>query len=239
MSVLDFDFNMARAITEQLVEQFDQMTAGPLTADATAAARSEPGVYLLFLDNVLVYVGKSDGDLQGRLERHRRTLTGRKNITIDQMSFKAIHIHSNWSALTTEASLIRHYGQTAWNFSGFGSNDPGRRRDDTAVPPDSFDGRYPIDPDFAVTCDAGEFAASELLSRLKGDLPYLLRYQSVGDDDCQIRLAGGNSTARLLLQQIAAGLGDEWQVTALPGRLLMYKERRQYDHGEVIWPTTQ
>lgn len=236
MSVQDFDFNMARAITEQLVEQFGRMSAGELSPEAVLNARSEPGVYLLFLDGDLVYVGKSDRDLRGRLERHRRTLIGRKYITIDQIAFKAIHIHPNWSALTTEASLIRHYRGTSWNTSGFGSNDPGRNRDLTAVPADSFDGRFPIDPDFPVEIRPGQFLASELLGQLKAGLPYLLRYQQLGTEDCSISFEGGRVSARVLLQRIASQLGDHWQVTALPGRILMYRERQEYPHGEVIWP---
>ncbi len=212
------------------------MDAGALTSEALQSARAEPGVYQLFLDDTLVYVGKSDGSLQGRLDRHRKALTGRQNVTIDSITFKAIHIHPNWSALTTEAALIRHYGRTAWNSSGFGSNDPGRRRDDTAVPDSSFDGMYPIDPGFRTAIPSGTYSAGELLSRIKSELPYLLRYEQAAVGEVDVAVPSDDMPAGALVALIASNLEGDWQATALPGRLLLYRERRDYRHGERLWP---
>lgn len=241
MSVRDFDLDLARAITEQLVETFEQMPASSLTAEALAESRDVPGVYQLYVKELIVYVGKSDSSLRNRLARHMWALTGRMNISIGEVTFKAIHLSRNWSALTTEAALITHFGRTPWNNSGFGSNDPGRNRDNTAVPADSFDGMFPIDPDVGVQVAPGEKTVEELLGQLKEHLPYLLRYGTSAAEREELRatkvvVPQGQTTARGLLLLAARALPNGWQATILPGRMLFYRERATYTAGQVIWP---
>ncbi len=239
MSIRDFDLDLARAITEQLVEHFGAMPSSSLASEEIARARKEAGVYQLYQSDVLVYVGKSDKDMVGRLERHRSTLTGRQNISLDEMSFKGVHISQNWSALTTEAALITHFGNTTWNNSGFGSNDPGRRRDNTAVPPDSFDGMYPIDPGYGIQLESGEQSAASILSAMKRQLPYVLRYDTTGQncDELEtslITIDQRRITAGEALRLVARGLPTGWQATLLPGRMLLYHETRSYPTGEIM-----
>ena len=41
--------------------------------------------------------------------------------------------------------------------------------------------------------------------------------------------------AEELLKLITQNLPG-WQATRFPGHMILYKERRAYDHGKVIWP---
>jgi len=116
------------------------------------------GVYQLFLDARIMYIGKADKNLRARLERHYRMLAARQNIDTEKLGFKALFIHKNWTTWTTEAALIRFFGEESpWNASGLGSNDPGHNREDTAEE-DTFNSLYPIDPNYV--CDwisSGEY----------------------------------------------------------------------------------
>ena len=236
--ISEFQLDLARAITEQLIEQFNQIDPSPIAQDALQSAKQEPGVYQLFLNGELVYVGKSDKNLLYRLDRHRRTLTARKNISIDQMSFKGMHLDKNWSTLTTEAQLIAHFGNTPWNNSGFGSNDPGRNRDQSALKEDHFDTLYPIDVDFTTDVQAGDTNARQLLGALKVQLPYLLRHQRP-IEDVEIAVPRSGMTAGELIALVASHLTGDWQATALPGRLLLYRERdTEYPSASVLWPNS-
>lgn len=234
--IANFSLDLARAITEQLIEQFNGIEPSPLTVEALATAKSQPGVYQLFLDGKLVYVGKSDSNLLQRLDRHRKALTGRRNLSIVQMSFKGMHLEKNWSALTTEAQLIAHFGDTPWNNSGFGSNDPGRNRDQTELRKGHFDASYPIDVDFCTEVPAGETTAARLVLLMKNQLPYLLRYERI-DPDVTLTVPESRMTTRKLLKLIASRLEGDWQATALPGRILLYKEQNKaYPGAEMLWP---
>lgn len=176
----EFDFDLARAVLDQLVEAFDHLKVGRLEPSLIADMPVNQGVYQLFLAGSLVYIGKADDGVRKRLERHYRALSSRTNIDISAVGFKALFLHKNWTTWATEDALIRHYGSTAlWNSSGFGSNDPGRRRDETAEE-NTFNSRYPINPDIA--CDwvkPGIHSALNALQELKECLPYLLRFQRV------------------------------------------------------------
>ena len=241
MSFLDFKLDLARAITEQLVEHFNSIGQSELSIDRVSEAGNMPGVYMLYHQSRLVYVGKSDSNLRGRLERHYKSICGRLNIAVKNISFKAIRLDKNWSALTTESALIEHYDQPDWNNSGFGSNDPGRRRDSTVLKPDSFDARYPINTQLKLTVPVGQYTSWELLNHIKQELPYLLRFKK---DGCrkiltktQVDVLSGNQTVEDLIILVAKSLGENWQATALAGRILLYPEKVKYEYGIILWPS--
>ncbi len=53
--------------------------------------------------------------------------------------------------------------------------------------------------------------------------------------DLTITLTHDDMTTRDLLRIIAQALPG-WQATAFPSHVILYKEDRTYNHGEVIWP---
>ena len=173
-----FEIDLVSALSSQLVGAFEGLDAAPLTDQKLGALPPGQGVYQLYHEGSLVYVGKADR-LRGRLAQHHQKITGRRKIDVNDVTFKCLFVHRNWAALAPEHSLIRHYksaatGECSWNGSAFGSHDPGRNRETTNKPTQGFDVLYPIKDDW--TCDwieAGEHRGRDLLLSFKDGLPYL------------------------------------------------------------------
>lgn len=243
----DFDFDLGRAVTLQLVEALDRLPRGAMESEWLHQLESRPGVYELFHDDTLVYIGKSKSSLSNRLKRHHKSLRGRRNINMDRMAFRALYIHPNWTPSTHEDALLQHFqNQCSWNYSGFGSNDPGRERDTTIKPPEGFDQQYPIKDDWECpTVHPGTWGVLDLLRELKATLPYLLRFEGRtgnGHVDFQSRtveVPRMAMTAKELLALAASSLPSGWQATVFPSHMILYKESRPYIYGRVIWPVSE
>lgn len=258
-----FEINIVRALADQLVSKFSKLDVGDLTWDNLKLIKPDrQGVYLLFHQGKLVYVGKAKS-LQIRLRKHLRKLEGRRNIDVREMGFKCLYIHRNWTALAPENSLIRHYrkkgkDEAAWNGISFGPNDPGRQRETTQKRPDGFDMMYPIKDDWP--CDfiaPGDWPVYDLLRDLKKALPYTLRFQKrpskgaekkhalkeaskdhpmQGHPDfagVSVKVPQAGLPARTLLKMIADALPG-WQATVFPSHMILYRERQAYEYGEVL-----
>lgn len=244
----EFELDLPRALLRDLVELLDGMGRAPLDgATVKANIPEEQGVYQLFLDDTLAYVGKTDSEagLNQRLGRHAEKIRQRHNLDPKRVSFKAVRIFV-FTAVDLETQLIKHYSATAtpppWNLSGFGSNDPGRERDTTTLKAGHFDLRYPIDIDVPLGASAavGEFSVSEVLATLKGEVPYVIRYQNNGGksrrphadlESTKVKIPDGGHNARSVLKLVQAALGPDWQVTVQPGYIIIYKEKKAYPHG--------
>jgi hypothetical protein len=240
-----FDIDIKSALTAQLLAAFEALTPAALNVDELSNVEAEPGVYELFQSGTLVYVGKTDGSMRKRLSEHMEKVSGRKNISLDEMTFNALYVGPNWTALAPETNLIKHYrseGASAWNGNGFGIHDPGRNREETNKPPDGFDAQYPIRE--AWTCDwieAGEHNASALLRSLKAGLPYLLRYKTTGTvsaghpgyNDLEIPVPKTAMPAIELLELITGHLPG-WQATQFPGHFILYEEEADYTYGKIV-----
>jgi hypothetical protein len=239
----DFKLSISKALTDQLHEALHELDPAPLTEADLAQVEARQGVYQLYLADDLVYVGSASGSLRNRLSQHLRKLSGRQNIAAASVRFTCLYVDEDLTVLAPEDRLIRVFqdeGSCAWNGSGFGIHDPGRRRDETAVDAGHFDAQYPIRLDWITDIPAGSYTAADLLAQLRRDLPYTFRYQSdaAARQDygaAAVEVPEDGMAARALLQLIAAALPD-YQVTALPGYLIMYRERRDYPQGEVIEP---
>jgi hypothetical protein len=250
-SFTEFDFDLARAVLDQLVEAFAALPVGTLNPTTLRHMHKGQGVYQLYIADELRYIGKAN-HLAKRLERHHRELSARQNIDVTKLGFKALYIHRNWTTWTTEEAMIRHFsGTPLWNTSGFGSNDPGHNREDTAEE-DTFNNQYPINPN--IICDwigPQTSSAWDVLSELKNSrkLPYLFRFHRVTrrfhrdiDREAERQLKETRITiplagmmVRELLIEIAKQLGAGWQATQFKGRLILYKEHVDYNHGTVLW----
>jgi len=97
--------------------------------------KGNQGVYKLFHNDVLVYVGKAD-NLPKRLGEHLTKIKGRQKIAVEEMGFKCLYVGKTWTPLAPEEALIKHFkatgeGQCEWNGNGFGPHDPGRERETT------------------------------------------------------------------------------------------------------------
>lgn len=241
----EFEFDLPEALLERLVNTFEQLDSGLLNAENLDGVPNAQGVYQLFLDNDLVYIGKTDAEagLKNRLSRHSKKILERMNMDPHRVSFKAIRVLV-FSALDLESSLIKHYGGTkavAWNGSGFGSNDPGRERDTSKLKEDHFDALYPIDIekslDFQIRASE---SVAECLSRLRASLSYVVRFQRSGRAphsdlkstkmDAEIEAPNCWQVIEMAIENLPKG----WQATALPGYIILYKESKNYPQAQRV-----
>lgn len=243
-----FEFDLPAALLVQLIQVLDGMEAGPLLPAHVAEEVPEAqGVYQLFHNGKLVYIGKTDAEsgLRHRLARHALAILSRHRLDVAEMSFKAVRVLV-FSAMDLETALIRHYREegspSAWNGSGFGNNDPGRQRDMTALREDGFDANYPINIDLPIdVTDLGQpKPIFDLLAQISSRLPYTLRHEKTAAardilKDVVVSLPGPSLTVREIMCAVTAPLPAGWQATRLPGRVILYRERQDnYPGAEII-----
>ncbi len=240
MACEDFDFDLGRAVLEQLRAQLADIEGGPLTALGQVEDRR--GIYQLIYQDVPVYIGKANESILTRLTKHQRKIVGRRNIDITDMAFKGLYVHGNWAASVSEDMLIKDYvrhGQASWNGTGFGINDPGRNRDNTVLAANHFDRQYPIRDDWPCS-DIGpnNWPAWDLIQTFKDQLPFLFR-TGVKEADVagvQIVVPQRAMSARDLLILLAQHVPGS-KATIFPGHMILYvNDHHLYDHGEVVWP---
>ena len=232
----EFEFDLPGALLDHLVRALDEMTPAPLNAASLAIVPEAQGVYQLFLDGALVYIGKTDAEsgLFRRLTRHSTKIRDRRGLDPARVSFKAIRIFV-FTAMDLETQLIKHYTRdagTKWNGSGFGSNDPGRNRDNST--PGTFDQEFPIDIDRELEGDfSGTHTAAAVAARLKAVLPFTFRFETRARSrqphsdlsNTMVTLPASPMTARQLIEEVVRQLPSGWQATALSAVLILYKER--------------
>lgn len=129
-----FEFDLDRGIREQVVETLQASPAYPLTK---GIGPTDSGIYGLYFKGVLVYIGKaskgttkSKRTLRDRLGEHVVKISGRQNISLDDMTCRYLTFASEWWVFAAEFALINHY-HPEWNESGFGSKTPGAGRPGT------------------------------------------------------------------------------------------------------------
>jgi hypothetical protein len=221
---------------DHLVGVFDGMEAAPLNVGNLAIVPEAQGVYQLFLDGHLVYIGKTDADsgLLARLTRHSHKIKHRQRLDPERVSFKAVRIFV-FTAMDLETQLIKHYGSgggALWNGSGFGANDPGRNRDRST--PGRFNRQFPIDIDRPLATNVtGRLTAAQVVLRLKAALPYDFRFQSRSTggtrphedlEATHVTIPDDANTARGIVAELTRQLPPGWQATALSALLILYKE---------------
>lgn len=245
----EFEFDLPGALLEQLVGAFERLAPVALNSSNVTQIVDAQGVYQVFLDNALVYVGKTDAEagLRKRLARHAKKISSRRNLDPARVTFRAIRIFV-FTAMDLESDLIRHFGgvkRIAWNGSGFGSNDPGRERDTTRIKNSNFDALYPIDIDCSLDFSIADAQlATDAIIQLKSKLPYTFRVEGSksGGRGPHPELIGISlsklvafPTCRMAVVHIVSHLPPGWQATALRGYVILYKEfPRDYPDAEVI-----
>jgi len=247
---LRFELNLMRAMLDQLVPALDAMDAAALTTANIQQIPDAQGVYQLLHDGKAKYIGKTDAQagLRVRLMRHRRKFLHRREITDEDVTFRAVQVFV-LTAIDVETELISHYDtKQHWNTSGFGSNDPGQERETTNKPPEGFDAQFPINIDLMDSfVPAGEYSVADLLRRLKAALPYTFRYQTAGSGSgrrnlsphpdfvaARVTVPPGLHTTRELVRLALAVLPPGWQATEFVSHVILYKENRTYIHGRAI-----
>ncbi|QFR02959.1 Eco29kI family restriction endonuclease [Streptomyces phaeolivaceus] len=226
----DFTLSITKALGDQLAAALEGLDRAPLIEESIARLKEKPGVYQLYLNGAFVYVGKADKSLPARLRHHLRKISGRRNISLAEMSFSCLYVAEDFSALAPEQLLISHHkgmGNIPWNNNGFGNKDPGRQRDSTVLKQNHFDVAFPIDLDRPIEgLRAGEMTLHALLETIKGGLPYNFRYGKTADFTTRrVHVPAAGMTADEVFQLVSAEITDKWQVVALMGYVIMYDDR--------------
>jgi hypothetical protein len=245
----EFEFDLPAALLSRLVAILDAMDSAPLSQMDLDGVPDAQGVYQLFHGDQLVYIGKTDSEagLRRRLERHALKIQHRVGLDPSRVTYKAVRIFV-FTAIDLETQLIAHYariGGSSWNNSGFGANDPGRKRDHTKIKATNFDALFPIDMDRPLESTFGDCAtAAQALTRLKLELPYNIRFENDGFSprrphpdlaETLVDLANVVGTTRNIVIQVTQALPAGWQATALRSHLLLYKEvDGTYPDAEIL-----
>ena len=105
----EFEFDLPGALLIRLIEVFQNLETAPLTSMGLDGVPDQQGVYQLFLDGDLVYIGKTDAEagLRRRLERHAGKILQRTGLSPERVSYKAVRIFV-FTAIDLETQLIQH-----------------------------------------------------------------------------------------------------------------------------------
>lgn len=247
----EFELDLTKALLEHLPPIFEHLDGAALTLpEVDKLPESAQGVYMLLEDGTPMYIGKTDAahGFKTRLQRHFYTLSARKKLELDKVSFKAVRIMV-FTTINVERTLIDYFlgnDPLRWQNSGFGSNDPGHNRE--GQEPSKFDVTYPIDIDKSLSfIPTGSLSVRDLLLLLKEGLPYDLRYETdksptgkpvkhtIAHEDHRNAIVNVPrpmmSLRELFDGIILQALPSEWIATVFPGRVIFYKEQTTYRYA--------
>lgn len=244
-----YNFHFLNTVSRQLVAKLDELPVSVLDPDTLSELglfqevnNAKQGVYLLHYEGSPVYLGKAE-DVRERLAQHLTKLTGRQNIQLTDIGYKAILLDRSMSTAANETVLIGFFRQNhvgMWNNRGFGPKDPGRQRDNTR--PSYFDQMYPIRDDYPVTFDDNSAKLGDLLLAIKAQVPYVFRYSIVGQESLDVDLANipralsSQIAAKDLLQLAVTRLGAGWKGVVLSHGMVLYCTTSEYEFGRELLP---
>ncbi len=105
----NFTLSITKALGDQLAAGLEELTPAPLADEHIDQLEERAGVYQLYLNGDFVYVGKADKSLQARLRNHLKKISGRRGITLDEITFSCLYVAEDFSALAPEQLLINHH----------------------------------------------------------------------------------------------------------------------------------
>jgi hypothetical protein len=251
---VEYEIDVEKVLRDELPGVIERAEIAPLTLEAIAAVPElAKGAYVLFENGHPVYAGKTDTrhGFRSRLSRHFRTIQDRIGLDPTTIGFKAVRImvFSNFDVEAILIDELRRKDSSAlrWNFSGFGSNDPGHNRE--AQEPADFDKERPVDIDRPLDfLPLGSMlGALDLALALKDGLTYLFRYETdlnergrpkrhtVGHVDFReaapMTLPEQSLTMREALILMLEVLPNEWRATVFPDRVILYREKVTYKYA--------
>lgn len=230
-----------RLLPQEQVDFFLRVLAAQPCHDLTAASIEKledwPGVYRLHQESddtpEIVYVGKHDRSIATRLAKHLRKIDGRCHIDSRDLSFSYLKLDDDLNHVAPELVVLRQLHAQGhsplWNLNGFGNHDAGRARDSARLARKNFDVDHPIDLACHLRTDgpALDLMAREMAAYLRSELPYVFRFEhrEAAIDGIRLTVPEGPLSADRAFRLFAAALGDAWQISALMGRVLMYREQ--------------
>lgn len=119
-----FRFDVDKAFEDQLAAALEASPEHPLSAPE---APQEPGVYALYCNGRLVYVGKAK-NTRRRLREHLSKVTDREGLKVEEITCRFLLLEKMWEIARAEEALIRRYNPE-WNgIPGFSMHVPGSGR---------------------------------------------------------------------------------------------------------------
>jgi hypothetical protein len=239
-----YTFDFLETVSNQLVEALESLSVTRLADNVEALAKFQEatgfvqGVYVLYEAGVPRYLGKAD-NVHNRLRQHLRKLSGRLNVILEEIGYKALLLDSSMSTAANEAILIalfqaRH--DDMWNGRGFGPKDPGRERDTTR--PSRFDRDHPIDTAFAVPDVNDEETVESLFNKMKIGLPYVFRFDIGLAAETKLCLSGVPRTAQALLHAALRAIPKGMHGAILAHGIVVYDgPPRSYPPGVLVFET--
>ncbi|MFD5641825.1 helix-turn-helix domain-containing protein [Streptomyces anulatus] len=235
---------ITREAGARLARTFDEQVPLPLTEARLRKVLGRPGIYQLLRGGPSqpkerMYVGKADRSLPQRLDFARLRILGRKYISLDDMYFRYVY-EDDLSAVAPENLVIKHLQEERgvsllWNHNGFSNNDPGRRRDQAQLQPQHFDAAHPIDLDWSLRHDGHQqwLSPRDFATYLKAELPFAFRQklEPALAEEVSLEVPRGPLSADTAFRLLARNLGESWQVSALKGYVILYKEHTEYPNA--------
>ncbi|MEU6442470.1 helix-turn-helix domain-containing protein [Streptomyces sp. NPDC047046] len=236
---------ITREAGARLARALDEQVPLPLTEAHLRKVLGRPGIYQLLRGGPSqpkerMYVGKADRSLPRRLDFARLRILGRKYISLDDMYFTYVYIEDDLSAVAPGNLVIKHLQEECgvsllWNQNGFGINDPGRQRDQAQLKPHHFDVAHPIDLDWALRHDGHRQLLSprDFAAYIRAELPYAFRHvvEPAQAEEVSLEVPQGPLSADTAFRLLARNLGESWQITALKGHVILYKEQVEYPNA--------
>lgn len=239
-----YSFHFLDTVSRQLMGTLDGMKFLPLTVQTLKdlavfqnKKHAKQGIYVLYLNGLPVYLGKA-GNVEERLNQHLHKLSGRNNIVLAKVGFKAVLLDQSMSTAANESTLIALFSKThegLWNKKGFGPKDPGRRRDTTR--PGFFDQNFPIRIDYPVPDIAVKTTIGNLFIIMKAALPFVFRHQKLpaAIAATTLDLTGVSNEAAALLRHALLSFPPGWHAAILSFGMVIYRGSKAYWHtAEVI-----
>jgi hypothetical protein len=129
--------DLTSTLTAQFAKVIERLEKSPLLSLEKSVGPQSSGIYALYFNGKLVYVGKaskaltkSKRTLRGRLNEHVSKISGRQKISLKEIRCRYLTLASEWWVHAAEFVLIVHY-EPEWIGSGFGSKMEGRGRPGT------------------------------------------------------------------------------------------------------------
>lgn len=242
---VSFHLGFDMALGDRLWRALEEQAPVPLAEVELQKILPRSGIFQLirsvpYMSPELVYIGKADRALSSRLDTLRRKIVGRKGILPDEMYFTYVYIEDDMSAVAPEQLVIRYLmkergAKIPWNLNGFGNKDPGRQRDQAKLKPEHFDVVHPIDLDWSLRDDGWRRAwpPRDFANYLKSGLPYSFRHGLEPEhlEPTPLVVPEGPLSADAAFRLLGRTLGDTWQISALKGHVLLYKEHKDYPNA--------
>ncbi|MFI0236528.1 PIN-like domain-containing protein [Streptomyces sp. NPDC016845] len=231
--------NVLALLREDLLTYLHGESRLPLNDESIEPFDSFHAVAALFHGDSLVYL--DFGQPVGRiLKRWLRKVSGRKNISPEDMSFVVARLSEDqvkdrdlWRNMMAEDRPV-------WHLNGFGNHDPGRMRAFAPLPDWSFDYLYPIDLSIELACLAEAKTVGELIDLLRSEVPYrFIAYLRTVSEVSALPLQGSalDGTVEGALRRLAASLPEHWQITAMLNAVIIEDTFREVAQAQLVLRT--